>query len=61
MPLLGARFLFVAPRSADRGFEAVKVERLPERLRLHHVGIEPRAASERINAVRQTLMIGMND
>ena len=47
--LLGARLLFVAPGAAERGVEAVDVERLLERLRLHDVGVNRRAVRERID------------
>ena len=38
--LLGARFFLVAPRPADRRIEAMQVERLPQRLGLHDVGMD---------------------
>ena len=38
-PLLGARSLLVAAGAAERGVEAVAVERLLERLGLHDVGV----------------------
>src|SRR6185312_5552551 len=34
-----ARGIFVAARAADRGVETVCTERLPQRQRLHHVGV----------------------
>ena len=45
-PLLGARTLFVAPGTAERAVEAVDVERLLERLGLHHVGVNRRSVRE---------------
>ena len=38
--LLGARLLLVAARAAEGGVEAVLVERLLQRLGLHHVGVD---------------------
>src|SRR4029077_6609235 len=45
--LLGTAFLLIAPRAPKGCIEAVLVERLPERLRLHDVGVHLRAMRER--------------
>jgi hypothetical protein len=37
---LGARFVFVAARAADRDIEAAPVKHLPQRLRFHDVGMQ---------------------
>jgi len=39
----------------------VNIQRLFERLRLHHVGIKTRAAPERIDSGSQGLLIGVNE
>jgi hypothetical protein len=50
--LLGARLLLVAARAADRGVMAAGVERLAQRLRLHHVGVHVGAVADRADARR---------
>src|SRR5262249_30983849 len=45
--LLGARALLVAARAPEGGIEAVQVERLAQRLRLHHVGVQLGAMRDR--------------
>ena len=52
--LLGARLLLVAARAAERRVEAVLVQRLLQRLRLHDVGVHGRAVVERVDALRAT-------
>src|SRR5262249_22341422 len=59
--LLGARALLVAARAAESGIEAVQVERLAQRLRLHHVGVKLRAVGDRRNAALEPVRIGVND
>ena len=59
--LLGARFLLVAPRAAERRVEAVRGQRLLQRLRLHHVGIERAAMRDRRDAVAHALLVGVHD
>ena len=53
--LLGAALLLVAPGAADRGIEAVAVERLPQRLRLHDVGVDGAAVDDRADALAQAI------
>jgi hypothetical protein len=48
--LLGARLLFVAARTAERGVEVVLVQGLFQALRLPHVGMDRRPVRERIDA-----------
>ena len=60
-PLLGPRFLLVAPRAAERGVEAVLVERLLERLGLHDVGVQRRAVGERVDAPLDALRVLVDD
>ena len=55
--LLRARLLLVAPRAAERGVEAVLVERLLQPLRLHHVGVHLGAAVERVDPARDPLLV----
>ncbi len=59
--LLGAALLLVAARAAEGGVEAVLVERLLERLRLHDVGVHLRAVRERVDALRQTLRVHVHE
>ena len=58
--LLGARFFFVAPRPADRRVEAVKVQRLPQRLGLHHVGMPRRTVAERADILPDAVGVDMD-
>ncbi len=53
--LLGARRLLVAPRAAKSGIEDMLVQRLPQPLRLHHVGVEGRRIIDRVDAARDAL------
>ena len=58
---LGAGFLLVAPRAAESRIETVLVQRLPQPLRLHHVGVDRRAMRERVDVHRQTFGIDVHD
>src|SRR5690606_19188033 len=49
-PFLGAGFLLVAPRAAERSIEAILVQRLFQALGLHYVRVHVRALHERIDA-----------
>ena len=60
-PLLGPRCLLVAASSADGGIEAMAVERLAERLRLHHVGVDLGAVRHRADAALETVLVDMHD
>src|SRR5262249_34170056 len=59
--LLGARALLVAARAAESGIEAVQVERLAQRLRLHDVGVKLRAVGDWRNAALEPVRVGVND
>ena len=59
--LLGARSLLVAPRAAEGRIEPTGVERLAERDRLHHVGIDRRRMVERVDIAREAIVIGVHD
>src|SRR5580693_2392168 len=60
-PLLGARALFIAPGAAERYVEPILVERLTQGLCLHDVGVQFGAVTDRADAPRQALLIGMHD
>ena len=60
-PLLGAAFFLVAARAADRGVDAVTVERLLERQRLHHMGVERGAGGDRADAFLEAFLVDMDD
>jgi len=59
--LLGTAFFFVAARAADRHVKAEFVERLLQRLGLHHLGVQRRAGSDRVDALGQPVLIGVHD
>ena len=59
--LLGARGLLVAPRAAERRIEAVLIERLPQRLRLHDVGVGGGRVVDRVDAGGDPLLVGVHD
>src|SRR5262245_27450643 len=59
--LLGARSFLVASRPAEGGIEAAGIERLAERCRLHHVGIDRRRVVEWIDIASEPVMVGMDD
>ena len=58
---LGTRCLLVAAGAAECGIEAIMIERLPQRLRLHHVGMQFRSAGYRIDAASEALFVDMHD
>ena len=60
-PLLGARTLLVPTCPANGRIETVPVERLLERLRLHHVRVHPGAMTQRSDAACHTVLIDVND
>src|SRR3546814_11510231 len=51
--LLGARFFLVAARTADGGVKLPLVQRLLERLGLHHIGVHSGTVADRANALGQ--------
>src|SRR4029077_9726332 len=59
--LLGTAPLLVTPRATEGGVEAVAVERLAQRLRLHHVGVNLRPVCDRVDAARQSLLVHVHD
>ena len=59
--LLGAAFFLVAARAAERGVEAMHVERLLQPLRLHHVGVNGGAVRERVDALRDAVRVRVHD
>ena len=59
--LLRARALLVAARAAEGGVEAVLVQRLLEALGLHHVGVDDRAAVERVDAAREPVLVHVHE
>ena len=60
-PLLGAALFFVAAGAADRRIVAAGVERLPQSLRLHDVGIARGAVIEGVDVVGQALGVRVHD
>ncbi len=58
--LLGARLLLVAARAADRRVEAVLIQRLLQRLGLHHVGMHGGAVADRADALGDAFGIGVH-
>ena len=58
--LLGAAFLLVAPGAAERGVEAVLVERLLEPFGLPQVGVQ-RAVVERVDPLRLGVRVLVDD
>ena len=59
--LLRPALFLVAPRAAEGRIEAVLVERLLERFRLHHVGVDGRSVRERPDAGAQAVLVGVDD
>ncbi len=47
--------------AAECGIEAIMIERLPQALRLHHVGMQFRSARHRIDAASEALFVDMYD
>ena len=60
-PLLGPALFFVAAGTAEGGVEPILVERLPQGLRLHDVGVDLAAVGDRIDAGRPALFVDMHD
>ena len=58
--LLGSRLLFVAPRAADGCVIAALVQRLLQRLRLHHVGVHGGAVADRPDALRHAILVDVH-
>ena len=58
--LLGARFLFIATRAAERGIEAVFVQRLLKAFGFHDIGMFGAAVNERVNPHRHPFRIFMH-
>src|SRR5439155_14000244 len=56
-PLLRARLLLVAPRPAEGRVEAVLVERLLQRLGLHHVRVDDGAVREWIDPAAKAVLV----
>ena len=59
--LLGARLLLVTARPAEGGVEAVFVERLAQRHRLHDVGVRVRSMHERADAVAHAVLVDVDE
>jgi hypothetical protein len=60
-PLLGPALFLVAPRAADRGVEAVGVERQLQRLRLHHVSVDLRSVRDGTDPLTETVFVHEHD
>ena len=60
-PLLGARSLLVAPSAAERGVEIARLERVEQRLGLEQSAAALRADQERLRAVGNRLLVGVDD
>ena len=58
---LGAGFLFIAPRAAKGRVEFIKIQRLLQPLRLHHIRMQPRARRDGANARAHALLIDVDD
>src|ERR1700687_5246388 len=58
--LLGARLFLVAPRAAEGRIEAVQLESLLQRLRLHDIGVERAAMGDGRDAVANALLVDMD-
>ena len=61
MRSLARDLLFVAARAAEGGVEAVLVERLLQRLGLHHLGVQRRAGVERIDAALHAVLVDVHE
>ena len=57
--LLGAGLFLIAPGAAEGRVEAVRGERLFQRVGLHDAGIDVRAVVERIDVVAHAVLIGV--
>src|SRR5262245_61919940 len=60
-PLLGTALLFVASRTANGCVEIVRIERLFEGFRFHHMRMQRRPRSDRIYASCNALPIDVHD
>ena len=60
-PFLGPALLLVAPGAADRGVEAVGVERELQRLGLHHVGVDLRSVGDGADPLPETVVVHEHD
>ncbi len=58
--LLGAALLLVAPRAAESRVEAALVERLAQRLGLHHLGVDLAARGDGRDAARDALLVDVD-
>ena len=58
--LFGAGFLFIATRAAERGIEAVFVQRLLETFGFHDIGMLGAAVNERVNPHRHPFRVFMH-
>src|SRR3546814_10763549 len=58
--LLGAAFFLVAAGTADGGVITAGVERLAQRLGLHHIGVHAGAVADRADALRLPQRIDMH-
>src|SRR5205085_2207029 len=57
---LGAALFLVAASPAESGIVAAGIERLLQRLGLHHLRIEGRAVVERVDAAGKPFRVGVN-
>ena len=60
-PFLGPRCLLVTPRSADRGIEAVQVQRLLQGFGLHDVGVNGSTMGDRADAPADPVTIDVDE
>ena len=58
--LLGAAFLLVPPRAAKGRVELSLIQRLAQRLGLHHLGVQGRSGGDWRNATLDALLIRMD-
>src|SRR5262249_41138943 len=59
--LFRPRFLFVASGAGQGCVKAMRIERLAKRLRLHHIGVNLRAADDRADAAGEPIAVDVND
>ena len=59
--LLGARLLLVAAGATESEVEAVTIQRLPQRLCFHDVGVQFRSAGNRIDAALEPVAVDVHD
>src|SRR5262249_42536644 len=60
-PLLRAAYLLVSSRPADRGVEAVVIERALKRLGFHDAGMERRSRVDRVDVLRNAFLVHIDD